>query len=133
MKAKFLICLSMIFCLSVHARGQGTDGWSLTGLKLRDYCKSVSSDRTKLSNEEYDHKNICLFYVSRVLDGFQIGDKVTKLCVPSGASLGELALVVSKYLDQRPEKLHNPPQYLIIDALHTAFPCDSDPPKNSRV
>jgi hypothetical protein len=128
MKAKLLICLS-IFCLSVHARGQGTDGWSLTSLKLRDYCKSVGSDRTKLSSEEYNNQNICLFYVSGVLDGFQIGDRATKLCVPSGASLGELALVVSKYLDRHPEKLHNPPQYLIIDALHTAFPCDPDPPK----
>jgi hypothetical protein len=128
MKATVLICLS-IFCLSIHSKGQGTVGPSLTSLRLREYCRFVGTDQAKLSDEEYDHSHICLFYVSGVLDGFQMGDSATKLCVPGSASLGELALVVSKYLDQHPEKLHNQPQYLVIDALHTAFLCDPDPPK----
>jgi Rap1a immunity proteins len=128
MKARVLICLS-IFCLSLHARGQGTVASSLTSLRLREYCGFVGTDQKKLSDEEYAHSLVCLFYVSGVLDGFQIGDSATKVCVPSGASLGELALVVSKYLDQHPEKLHNQPQYLVIDALHTSFPCSPDPAK----
>jgi hypothetical protein len=75
-------------------------------------------------------RKICLFYVLGVLDGFRVGgDTTTKICVPDEASVGELALLVSKYLDRYPEKLHNPSQYLVIDALHTAFPCESGPPK----
>ena len=85
MKAAVLICLS-IFCLSIHAKGQGTVGPSLTSLRLREYCRFVGTDQAKLSDEEYDHSHICLFYVSGVLDGFQIGDSATKLCVPGSAS-----------------------------------------------
>jgi len=118
----WIICAT-IFCLSFLAKGQSQSGETLTSLDLRQYCDLVGLDQAKLSNDQYSHKNICLFYVSGVLDGFQIGDSTTKICIPDGASLGELALVVSKYLGQYPEKLHNPPQYLVIDALHTAFPC----------
>ena len=112
-----------ILCLSLFAKGQSPNSETLTSLKLHEYCGLVGVDQAKLSNDDYDHRNICLFYVSGVLDGFQIGDSATKICMPDGTSLGELALVVSKYLRQHPEKLHNPPQYLVIDALHTAFPC----------
>jgi hypothetical protein len=128
MKTKLLIYFA-ILGLSLPARGQDNGGWSVTSLKLREYCKFAGLDQTKLSNQEYDHSIVCLFYVSGVLDGFQIGGSATKLCVPDGASLGQLALIVSKYLDQHPEMLHNPPQYLVIDALRTAFPCGPAPPK----
>ncbi len=113
----------MTLYLSLIAKGQSQDGKFLTGLKLHEYCAFVGSDQAKLSEEEYSHENICLFYVSGVLDGYQIGDNATKICIPDEASLGELSLVVSKYLNQHPETLHNSPQYLVIDALHTAFPC----------
>ncbi len=124
LRVKWIVC-AMIFCLSLIAKGQSQNGETLTSPKLREYCALVGLGQTKLSNDDYDHRNICLFYVSGVLDGFQIGDSTTKICIPSEASLGELALVVSKYLNQHPERLHNPPQYLVIDALHAAFPCET--------
>lgn len=120
---RWLIC-AVIVCLSMLARGQSGNDKGLTSLKLSEYCGFVGLDQAKLSDEEYSHKNICLFYVFGVLDGFQIGDSATKICIPDEAGLGELALVVSKYLGQYPEKLHNSPQYLVIDALRTAFPCE---------
>jgi hypothetical protein len=120
LRGKWITCAT-IFCLSLVAKGQYQNGAALTSLKLRDYCGLVG--QAKLSDEEYNNRNICLFYVSGVSDGFQIGDSIIKICSPDGATLGELALVVSKYFNQYPEKLHNPPQYLVIDALRTAFPC----------
>jgi hypothetical protein len=122
LQSKRIACAA-IFCLLFIAKGQSQSAKTLTSPELREYCSLVGVDQTKLSNDDYDHRNICLFYVLGVLDGVQIGDTATKICVSDGASLGELALVVSKYLGQYPEKLHNPPQYLIVDALHTAFPC----------
>lgn len=122
MRVKWIV-YAISLGLSLIAEGQSQNGEALTSLKLREYCGFVGSDQAKLSDEGYNHENICLFYVSGVLDGFQIGDSATKICIPDGASLGEQALVVSKYLNQHPEKLHNAPQYLVIDAVHTAFPC----------
>jgi len=125
--SKWIVCAA-ILCLSFVAKGQSPNGKAMTSLMLREYCGLVGGDQTKLSDEEHDHINICLFYVSGVLDGFQIGDNTTKICIPEETSLGELALVVSKYLNQKylnqyPERLHNLPQFLVIAAVHTAFPC----------
>ena len=125
---RWLICVP-ILSLSLLSRGQNNSSDTFTSLKLREYCKLVGQDQSKLSNEEYGHRNICLFYVSGVLGGFQIGDSTTKICTRDQVSLGELGLVVSKYLDQYPERLHNAPEYLVIDALHAAFPCEASPPK----
>lgn len=117
------IVYAAILCLSLIAKGQALNSETLTSLKLHEYCGLAGMEQAKLSDEEHDHINICLFYVSGVLDGFQIGDSATKICIPDGATLGQLALVVSKYLDQYPERLHVLPQFLVIAAVHTAFPC----------
>lgn len=112
-----------VFCLLYSSGSKSSSASTLDSLKLHQYCKLVGIDNSKLSNEEYDYKNICLFYVSGVLDGYAIGGSKLRICTPDEASLGELALVVSKYLDEYPEKLHNAPEYLVIDALYKAFPC----------
>ena len=78
---------------------------------MHQYCKLVGIDNLKSSNEEYDYKNICLFYVSVVLDGYAIGGSKLRIRTPDEASLGQLALVVSRYLDEYPEKLQNAPEY----------------------
>lgn len=122
LRGKWIVCAA-ILCLSLIAKGQSQNGKAMTSLKLHEYCGLAGMDQTKLSDEEHDHINICLFYVSGVLDGFQIGDSATKICIPDGTSLGELALVVSKYLNQYPERLHILPQFLVIASVHTAFPC----------
>jgi hypothetical protein len=124
LRGKWIVC-AMIFCLSFVAKGQSQSGTAMTSLMLREYCGLVGEDQAKLSDAEHDHVNICLFYVSGVLDGFQIGDSATKICVPEEVTLGQLALVVSKYLNQHPENLHILPQFLVIAAVHTAFPCSA--------
>lgn len=121
------ILTGCLYAFPMCAAGQSNT--ALTALDLHAYCGLVGVAQDRLSDADIGHKNICLFYVSGVLDGFRIGDSSTKICTPNGATLGELALVVSKYLNQNPEKLHSPPEYLIIDALSTAFPCAASAPK----
>ena len=44
-------------------------------------------------------------------------------CVPDGASTGQLVKVVTKYLNERPEKLHLSAGSAVANALYSAFPC----------
>ena len=44
-------------------------------------------------------------------------------CTPKGASLGQLARVVKKYLQDHPEFLHLDAGGLVYNALNEAFPC----------
>ena len=48
------------------------------------------------------------------------------ICIPKGASAGQLARVFVKYLDAHPEKLHNPAAILYYKAMLAAYPCASE-------
>ena len=46
-----------------------------------------------------------------------------KICYPDGVDAHQLNLVVQKYFEANPEKLHWPASVLTWNALKTAFPC----------
>jgi hypothetical protein len=125
LKRKSLVCLAVL-CFPLLGMGQSESGGALTGLNLREDCAMVGQMR--LSAGDYAQQNACLFYVSGVVDGFEMGEGSPKFCIPQEATLGEMALVVSKYLNRYPERLHSTPVSLVIDALATAFPCEASPP-----
>lgn len=51
--------------------------------------------------------------------------KLDKLiCIPEGVTGHQQISIVMKYLDQNPEKLHEPESKLIFLALAGAFPCE---------
>jgi Rap1a immunity proteins len=50
--------------------------------------------------------------------------KVTPpFCVPPTATIGQMVRVVVKYIDQRPERLHEQFTVLAYEALKAAWPC----------
>lgn len=44
-------------------------------------------------------------------------------CLPEGVTIGQIAKMVVKYLDQHPEQLHLPATLVIAKVAHDAFPC----------
>jgi hypothetical protein len=44
-------------------------------------------------------------------------------CVPAGSTARELARVVLKYIETRPERTHEDFRRLTLEALHDAWPC----------
>jgi Rap1a immunity proteins len=46
-----------------------------------------------------------------------------KICLPRSVNRGQLVRVVTKYIDERPERLHEQFVFLAIEALRTAWPC----------
>jgi hypothetical protein len=57
-------------------------------------------------------------YVTGILEGTS-----TKLCIPDGVATGQAMVVVRKYLKDHPEELHLSAATLVIEAIHTAWPC----------
>lgn len=45
------------------------------------------------------------------------------ICIPVGAQYGQLVRVVVKYIDDRPQRLHEFFPRLALEALSTAWPC----------
>jgi hypothetical protein len=52
-----------------------------------------------------------------------IDTKITTYCIPSGVTPGQLQEIVTKYIEQQPEKRHLVAAMLIEAAIKKSFPC----------
>lgn len=106
------------------------------GSSLLINCKSAVKLLSGNVGNERDHHglNYCAGLVNgvmatMVIDGNSPSDEARKfgICHPTDKgqflSIDQSIRVVLKYLEEHPEKLHEPDAVLVITALKTAFPC----------
>jgi hypothetical protein len=113
-----LICLLLTFALNKHLLAA-----TETGMDLRDACRATHLDMNVDSATKLQVMKMvrCVAYVDGVTDGWvQAGGH---LCAPASATLEQYADVVSKYLEDHPERLHLQAGMLVIEALNRAWPC----------
>ena len=69
-------------------------------------------------------------YVSGVIDAAPLMPVFNRarFCVPRGATSGQAAAVVLKYLEANPATLHLSAAYLVRLSLHDAWPCPIEAP-----
>jgi hypothetical protein len=56
-----------------------------------------------------------------IIDG--VDEAADDVCIPAGVTMGQKVLVVIKYIDERPQRLHERFSKLAYEALKTAWPC----------
>lgn len=93
----------------------------ISGNELHEMCAKDAGIDFSLS---------CTLYVLGVADTMRVMSRVTTpianfkhICVPSGATSGQLTDVAIKYLRDHPEKRHLGAMVLVINAIREAFPC----------
>ena len=106
MKKLFTLAILMILSLPVVAATN-----FVVGNDLLKYCES-------------SHQDACRAYVSGVSDASQ-GKTWDggEYCLPDKIIIGQAVKVVTKYLNDHPEKLHYSASSLVHDAFLEAFPC----------
>lgn len=139
MKAAALICLCALSSQFAPAYAAvPPNAVELTGNWLSGSCN------TKDSAQQDASWGICVTIVNSFVEGINAGTAwvaykrkhasvVTytglhpsdglKFCLPEEATANQVALVVTKYLDDHPEYLDRPYWALIINALQGAWPC----------
>jgi hypothetical protein len=50
-------------------------------------------------------------------------DSVLGFCVPDRSTVGQAVRVIVAYVDQRPERMHEHFEVLVLEALRRAWPC----------
>jgi hypothetical protein len=65
------------------------------------------------------HQGRCGGYVAGLVYG--VGGQ--EFCSPKGVSIDEAVAVVIKYIEARPERMHEPFGGLALEALIAAWPC----------
>jgi len=76
-------------------------------------------------NDDIVPRTFCLAYITGVSDTSQSKNwKGLRYCKPNGVVPGQMKKIVTKYLNNHPEKLHLAAYILIQNALLDAFPCE---------
>jgi hypothetical protein len=58
-----------------------------------------------------------------VIEGLAYGVGGQEICQPKGGEAGQAVAVVIKYIEARPERMHEPFAKLALEALTAAWPC----------
>ena len=109
--------VAILLALSVPASAEDTDSanYFLLG------CKGLlGRDLTTTSKNMLTWKNtLCLAYIQ----GLLYAGGGNHFCQPNGVTHGQAVAVVVKYIEARPERMHENFGLLAIEALTKAWPC----------
>ena len=112
--------LGAIFTALLSANTHADSGAFFDGFTLLKYCQSY----------DLNEAGMCGGYIAGVKDTTELWESwegfSSSVCVPDTASIGQLAMVVLKYMEANPELLHNAAQSLVADSYIEAFPCIED-------
>jgi len=125
---KYLLTIVLLFSFSQVRAGNfytGRTGNFYTGNELLERCEARFSDDTAANISK---ANTCFGYVVSVSDihdtyvGFKLMEQLW--CMPENLEGLQLVRIVTKYLQDAPEDLHNTASSLVSNALISAFPCE---------
>jgi Rap1a immunity proteins len=103
-----IICGAMALTVTAASTAEKTSGnyWL-------PHCKLVESPRL---TAEYAY---CL----GTLDGLTFFSREAGICPPEEGTMAQAVRVVVRYMEARPERLHEPFRQLAVDAMRAAWPC----------
>jgi Rap1a immunity proteins len=91
----------------------GADAVESSGNYWLPHCKLVES--TRLTTE--------YTYCLGMLDGLIYLSSHVGICPPEEGTMGQAVRVVVRYMEMRPQRLHEPFKQLAVDAMRAAWPC----------
>jgi hypothetical protein len=109
---------SIVVTLFVLAMSMPVDA-SDTGNDLASKCLMDEGDKLNLM--------YCLGLVRGFADAWTVLSP-TSFCLPKESTTGQLVKVITKYMDEHPEGLHDSYGLQIVKALKKAFPCKETGP-----
>lgn len=92
----------------------------LSAAHTLDACKEAPG--SSASERGVCWGEIQMLYMLAFAGGGYLGN-ASRFCPPDGASIDQTKKVVLKYIEDRPERLHEPFVFLAIEALRKAWPC----------
>ena len=101
-----------------------TNAGNLTGNELLEHCGVGGKKEDPIHYFQY--RAYCTGYIEGVTDGIYYTQTINLFCVPNKVTVGQIMKVVTKYLNENPQRLHENYVPLILSAMREAFPCKSD-------
>ena len=120
--------VTVIFALFVCFAISGKAKAQMTGQQMQEKCKELIVDKPAPSFDG----GFCAGFISAAIDDesmWRASDKEQKqthilsFCIPQNGTNGQYLQVFLKYLDEHPEELHKPANFILHEAFSKAFPC----------
>ena len=112
---KTSLAVVILLALTVPVSAQGNPQSSAN--EMLSGCKGLISDKTPPLRDAL-RQGRCAGYVAGLVYARSVF-----LCVPEGATPEQGVRVVIKYIEARPERMHEPFGKLALEALEEAWPC----------
>jgi Rap1a immunity proteins len=106
--------VAILLALTMPASAEDTT----TANQMLPGCKGLLDDRMTSGVSVYQQGR-CGGYVASLVYG--VGEQ--EFCSPKGVSIGQAVAVVIKYIEARPERMHEQFGDLALEALKAAWPC----------
>ena len=114
MMTKLVVVILLALTMPASAQDIDSANYFLPG------CKAfLVRDKSEVPLTEIFASMRCAGFV----DGLVYGVGGKDFCRPNGATIGQALAVVVKYIEARPERMHEPFGLLAIEALKAAWPC----------
>jgi hypothetical protein len=124
MRASISVAIAGLLCVNSGAVAQPVEEDTSANPVFLG-CKAFAEDRATIARL-VSAANYCsgivhgLVYVGNVLP------PEWQSCPPPTSDARQLARVVVKYIEDRPERMHEDFRTLVLEAFHNAWPCKSD-------
>lgn len=115
------------FMICSHAAAKSTN-YVFTGKDMYESCTHAINGLDR-SGEYDDHRfGVCAGYIAGIVDFHTVATTVESLpvdmfCLPENITTAQVIRDVAGYLGANPGKHHELAAYLVILALHEAYPC----------
>lgn len=118
MKSVLIVMMMLFLTTSLSAAADGN--------KLLKNCALIDKEMNNFDESDWLNIGSCLGMVEGVRSTMTIlGNEKYDICLPEGGiQNGQAVRIVNKFLNERPEALHEDGTILIIAALINAFPCN---------
>jgi len=120
---KYLLTIVLLFSCSQAIAAQTESFY--TGNALLELCEAYLDGGTSANIAK---GNTCASYVAGIDDAHSLFvdwlDMEQSWCAPKNVNMSQLVRVVTKHLQENPQKLHKSGNSLIGNALIIAFPCE---------
>ncbi len=129
----------LVFFLALvcsHASAKSSN-YVFTGKDMYESCLHAVNGLGK-TGEYDDHRfGVCAGYIAGIVDFHTVATTVELLdpdmfCLPPGISPAQVIRDVTQYLADNPGKQDDLAAYLVITALHEAYPCQEEKEKPGK-
>jgi hypothetical protein len=134
MKRLSLLLIGFVALVSSSNAIAKSTNYVFTGKDMYESCIHALTGLDKTGVYDYHRFGVCAGYIAGIVDFHTVATTVESLpvdmfCLPKNITTAQVIRDVTQYFENNPDKHHDLAAYLVVLALHEAYPCQEISPE----